>query len=274
MADAIDPVVSAAALTDEWGSVFPVDVRALAFEHTQRFADPVFAVEAAPVGVGFEGALYRLPRRGGWAILFNPDIPSPGRINFTLAHELGHYVCHRNLRRTGFECSSEMMRGTERDSAFRRLEREADRFASHLLMPAADFRCQVDGQTVTLDLIIHCAERYRTSFTAAALKWLELTEERAALVCARDGFILWGRSSEVARRSGLSFAAGSELPSGSVAASRTATDVTSHGSDLPLGVWNSDEGVREMTIFADEYDVSYSLVVFDSNARSHKPVSL
>ncbi|WP_097065482.1 hypothetical protein [Nitrosovibrio sp. Nv4] len=44
---------------------------------------------------------------------------------------------------------------------------------------------------VTAALGGHCANRYGTSFTAAALKWLELTDQAAVLAVARDGFIYW-----------------------------------------------------------------------------------
>jgi hypothetical protein len=47
-----------------------------------------------------------------------------------------------------------------------------------------------------LDIISHCADRYRVSLIAALLRWPEYTERRAVLVVSRDGFILWGRSSK------------------------------------------------------------------------------
>jgi Zn-dependent peptidase ImmA (M78 family) len=37
------------------------------------------------------------------------DATSKGRINFTLGHELGHYLLHRHLSPEGFRCSSRDM---------------------------------------------------------------------------------------------------------------------------------------------------------------------
>src|SRR3546814_7564717 len=63
-------------------------------------------------------------------------------------------------------------------------------------MPLDDFRRQIDAKVrVDLDIISHCADRYRVSLIAAVLRWLSYTQKRAVLVVSRDGFILWARSS-------------------------------------------------------------------------------
>ncbi len=96
---------------------------------------------------GFEGALGPLPKLGGWAILYNPAIRSLGRINYTLGHEFGHYLCHRHLKPTGFQCGESDVLG-----ATLQQEREADRFASYLLMPLDDFRAQIGNEKMTLEV--------------------------------------------------------------------------------------------------------------------------
>jgi hypothetical protein len=40
---------------------------------------------------------------------------------------------------------------------------------------------------VDLDMISHCADRYRVSLIAAVLRWLQYTARRAVLVISRDG---------------------------------------------------------------------------------------
>jgi hypothetical protein len=58
-----------------------------------------------------------------------------------------------------------------------------------------DFRRQVVGQQISLELLGHCAERYGVSLTAAILKWLEFTDVMRSrrwssvatvLCCGRD----------------------------------------------------------------------------------------
>jgi len=127
----------------------------------------------------FEGALVRAPLgRKGWGILFNTDIVSSGRINFTLAHEFGHYLLHRTSYPEGFNCSTEDM--VRWDTEYGRVERQANVFASYLLMPLDDFRRQLSPSAVPdLDALGAWADRYDVSLTAAALKWLSYTERRA-----------------------------------------------------------------------------------------------
>ncbi len=76
---------------------FPVDVKQLAYDYTKQVfpGDPISLVQGASLP-GFEGALFKAPEGElGWGIFYNSNITSPGRINFTLAHEFGHYLLHR-----------------------------------------------------------------------------------------------------------------------------------------------------------------------------------
>lgn len=252
-------------LSQLWGPRFPVDVRQIALEYSrQRYRDPVHAIKEADVGGQFEGALFPLTKRNGWAILYNPRIQSKGRINFTLGHELGHYLCHRQANAEGFQCSEQRVLGYDRNEAKRVIEREADTFASFLLMPLDDFRKQVDGQAMSIDLVAGCADRYDVSLTAAALKWVDFTPLCAAVVYADNGHILWARRSSLAKKQGVFFPFGTPLPVASVAASGSpSTDPAGRGVRLPAGVWQRQEGVTEFTIFADRYEATISLLIID-----------
>ena len=253
--DPTTPRAWANTLVRMWGPRFPVDVRQIALEYSTRFTDPVLTIAEAPVP-SFEGALAPLRKRGGWAILYNPDIRSAGRINYTLGHEWGHYLCHRHEAPTGFQCGESDVLGGSREQ-----EREADQFASYLLMPLDDYRAQVGNERLNLDLLKHCADRYDVSLTAAALKWLESTSLCAAVVVATNGFVLWCRRSAGAAQAGIFFARGMELPQGSLAADGNRL-ASADGLDLPSGVWWS-RPVREVAIFADSYEMTISLLIFE-----------
>lgn len=84
---------------------FPVDVPQLALECAQIFnwADPITKVQAAAIK-GFDGALFPGESRKEWLLLTNNTVTSPGRVRFTQAHELGHYILHR-MYRESFQCS-------------------------------------------------------------------------------------------------------------------------------------------------------------------------
>src|SRR6516225_6148907 len=75
---------------------FPVDVVALAKDAANQFrwADPIVKVQAESIK-NFEGALIPSEGKREWLLLYNKNLRSKGRIRFTQAHELGHYLLHR-----------------------------------------------------------------------------------------------------------------------------------------------------------------------------------
>ena len=150
-------------------------------------------------------------------------------------------------------------------------EADANQFAAYLLMPIGDFRRQLAGQRVTLDSLGHCAERYGVSLTAAILKWLEFTEERAVLVVSRDGFILWARSSEPALRTGAFFRTRNSalaIPETAIASRRCGVTYNRKVVALPPGVWFPREPVFETTIFSDRFDMTISLLQLERDPHA------
>lgn len=127
---------------------FPVEVAPIALEAANIFgwSDPITQVQAANIP-GFEGALFPGEDRKEWLLLYNQSMSSPGRVRFTQAHELGHYILHRQLRES-FNCSDADMHNWSADE--KDIEGQADLFASYLLMPLDDFRRQVN-EAVDLD---------------------------------------------------------------------------------------------------------------------------
>lgn len=247
---------------------FPVDVTRLALDYSRQcFPDPITMVKGAALD-GFEGGLFRNRNGKAWSIVYNYSLPVRGRINFVLAHEFGHYLCHRH-KLDEFMCSQRDMIEWDRADAAR--ETDANQFASYLLMPIADFRKQLAGQNITIDILSHCANRYGSSLTAAILKWLEFTEERAILVIARDGFFLWSRSSGPALRSGAYFrtrGAVRQLPEMSVASGRYGDLWDWRTLQLPPGVWFPREPTIETTIFSDRFDMTISLLQLERDGPS------
>lgn len=245
------------------GNRFPVNVESLALECASLFQlpDPIVRVEAADIR-GFEGGLFKTDE-AAWTILYNESLTSPGRIRFTKAHELGHYVLHRTRQDT-FECSAKDM--LEWTLAEKAIESDADKFASYLLMPLHDFRAQVTSD-VNLHVLGACAERYGVSLTAAILQWLSYTEEKAVLVMSRDGFMDWSSASEPAFNAGAYFATRKstiEVPASSLASNEQIAH-EKDGALLPASVWFPHAAptmqVREMKVSAEQYDCTLTLLV-------------
>jgi hypothetical protein len=194
---------------------FPVDVALVAKEYSaQRYPnDPVSLVIGRSLP-GFDGALYRAPAgKKGWGIFYNNAIASEGRINFTLGHEFGHYLIHRVAYPDGIQCGEQDV--VRWDSKYGQIEHQANVFSAGLLMPLDDFRRQIPQRDkVDLDMISHCADRYRVSLIAAVLHWLQYTARRAVLVVSRDGsYCGRGRALRRSRRAPSSGPPGRQLRS-------------------------------------------------------------
>ena len=253
---------------------FPIDVAGLAQDISrQLFPDaPITIVKGLQLSKGVEGMLMPGPDNSGeWGIIYNESIRSAGRRNFTLAHELGHYLLHRETHPGGLECTNRNM--ADWDSARNRIEAEANTFASYLLMPLDDFRAQIKGRAIDIDVMTELAERYAVSLTAAILKWMTITDKRAMIVVGKEGFIDWAWSSRPLLRSGIFYAARQtviELPPASLAAREVDADTGSHGHLHPAGVWKGSEPVREMTVFSPGNEMTITLLIYPDRGPSQR----
>jgi Zn-dependent peptidase ImmA (M78 family) len=253
---------------------FPVNVVELAHEAANLFQWPDSIVEVEGLSIkGLEGALFSNEEKTAWKLLYNNTLP-PGRTRFTQAHELGHYCLHR-LEQESFQCTEgDMLDWGDGPN----IEQQADTFASHLLMPLDDFRAQIRGEDVSLDLLGHCTERYGTSLTATILKWLECTNESAVFVMSREGYICWARSSKKAMEAGAYFTTRGRppiaIPEGSLAAN---SDVRHDrvGTNIASPHWfpRAEEQfpIREMKLTADGYDYTMSLLLLPRYVKAWAP---
>ena len=91
-----------------------------------KFRD-VLSINSAFVGVLTYG------NNGQCYVMVNQGIDNPGRRNFTIAHELGHYFLKHQLQSNSFYCCDDKI--TEEAQTADRIEHEANHFASCFLMP-------------------------------------------------------------------------------------------------------------------------------------------
>ena len=246
---------------------FPVDVKQLATDYSHhRFPDdPVTLIKGDSLP-GFDGALVQAPTgKKGWGIIYNNVIQSVGRINFTLAHEFGHYLMHREKYPNGIQCSTQDLVSWE--SEYGQIEYQANVFSAYLLMPFDDFRKQIDPKNKPmLDDLGGCADRYRVSLVASILRWLEFTERRSVLVMSREGFILWARSSASALKTGAFFRTAKRppipVPDSSLAAQLSSLGSVTGNANHDQGIWFS-EPCEELSLISDQYDFTISLLHLD-----------
>ncbi len=109
-----------------------------------------------------------------------------GRKQFTIAHEVGHfYMPHHQ---------SEMFRCTASDiQAYRgskKMESEANEFAAEFLLPGVELDKYL-MHPPNMATIREISSVYGTSLTATAVKVVELTMEKVAVVLSEAGEIKW-----------------------------------------------------------------------------------
>jgi Zn-dependent peptidase ImmA (M78 family) len=252
---------------------FPVPVEDVALQYSQqRFREtPIAKVQGEELD-GFDGMLAANKKRDKWMILYNSAVSSEGRKRFTVAHEFGHYLLHRHQQEE-FACGPGDIETSGEGKGSRDIEKEADDFATTLLMPLDDFRRQVGGETVSFELLGHCADRYGVSLTAAAIRWLEIAPERAVLVASRDDHMLWATSNEDAFNSGAYFATRKntiELPRSALAHSRNCTgkpQLRRTQARLWFPREPDEMPITEMTKVAGNYGYTLTLLVMPAAER-------
>ena len=154
---------------------------------TTPFGKGAVLLEPAPVTWGSsEGALVRNPDNPNeWGIFYN-DKARPERQRFTLAHELGHFVLHRQIQ-AKFNCDKESIY-TGADT-LKQIEREADEFASNLLMPGDLLRQRITGKRIDFYLLGELAKEFGVSLEAMCIRLIKFTEQRAVLVHWDYGYL-------------------------------------------------------------------------------------
>ena len=181
---------------------------------------------------GSEGALVRNPaNEAEWGIFYHPAA-RPERRRFTIAHELGHFVLHRE-RYGEFNCSKEAIY-SGLDSLVA-IEREADEFAGNLLMPGNLLRQRLADRRVDLHLLSALAHEFGVSLEALCIRFVKYTAERAVLLYWDHGYLKYQWPSTAARRTRVRLRPSgepAEPPPDTVAADATIAQEWA-GVDLP-----------------------------------------
>jgi len=139
---------------------------------------------------GAYGALFRAGNRFG--IIVSSTCPGEGHRRFTIAHELGHYHIPghvESLLAPGDSVAASLgghFRGRKDP-----IEVEADCFASELLLPDRFVRPFVRRVGHGLTAVRALAEQFRTSMSAAAIRYATVTGEPVLVVVSHDGTIEW-----------------------------------------------------------------------------------
>lgn len=128
---------------------------------------------------GVSGFLMRVGDTFG--IMYATHIASEGFIRFTIAHELGHYFIPGHAEQL-FPGGSGLHQSRNPFTSDDMLERQADHFASALLMPENLFRQAMNGCGQGILAIQTLAAQCKTSLTATAIRYAKFTDDAVAVI--------------------------------------------------------------------------------------------
>ena len=125
-------------------------------------------------------------------ITINSDIEFPGKRRFTLAHELGHYEMHRKtiVIHNDTDATLEYFKNGHQET-------EANQFATELLMPSYRFADYCSGKVFSPDLLRNLSNKFSTSITSVAYRYLELGQHPIFLFYSHNNKVkYWKNSSD------------------------------------------------------------------------------
>lgn len=150
----------------------------------------------------FDGLTWFEPQTDDFYIHLNTNAGKQNYLSkpkgrFTMAHELGHYFipAHRMGLMSGDLKPHGSVSYLTNQIAWQ-IEREADAFASTLLMPSQSVKEFVAGKKFSFKVIEDMAAKYQVSKSAAALRFSDIGNNPIMVVFAVDGKIRWVSHSE------------------------------------------------------------------------------
>jgi hypothetical protein len=122
----------------------------------------------------------------GAEILINDAIENQGRKKFTAAHEIGHVLMHiQTGQQSQFECTQNDIEG--RGGNNKKFEKEANEFASSLLMPKSLIGSIISRNDLSWQLVQSIYGDCQTSLEATARRAVRLSNEACALIIHKQG---------------------------------------------------------------------------------------
>ncbi len=133
---------------------------------------------------GSEGRISRIGENG--IISINSNIEYQPSKNFIIAHEIGHFLLHKDLMicsDTSKTLSDWHKKGPQ--------EEEANSFAAELLMPSDQFLEKVKGKKMSFELINDVSHYFNVSKLSAFIKYVSHGDYPVMVIYMEDGFIKW-----------------------------------------------------------------------------------
>ena len=142
---------------------------------------------------GLEGCLGMTIRvDGNIGVMVSNNIPEEGKKLFTAAHELGHVVLPSHAKINSFKCTTNDLWGNSKKPH----EIEANQFAAEWLMPKEIYKLRCAKSEPDFVSISRLGNEFNVSLTAAAMRFVEVTDHEVLLVASENGMMKYFRSSQ------------------------------------------------------------------------------
>lgn len=197
------------------------DLRVFSIEDLRLLREIAYERGATVLEEHLDGMEAQVVSLGQEAIItISTTVKNHRRRRFAIAHELGHLEMHRGETSVSL-CVAADINGWKvggKNRVFNR-EREADLFAAALLLPERFFKPLCQSFTPSFDLIENLSNRFDTSLTATAKRYMDFCSEACVIVYAADGVIRGYTPSAEFKRLGIVIPVGESLDPYSLAAS-------------------------------------------------------
>lgn len=218
--------------------------------------------------IGTEGRLVKLGDSG--IISVRAGIPEAGRRRFIIAHEIGHFEMHKKDENQLDLCTQSDLEYEYHGS--RPEEKEASAFATELLLPEEIFGPPARNAEIGFNLVRKLADEFDTTLTLTAMRMIQFTSYRAALVASENGKIKWVRASPTF---GYQLPYRAPLDEGTIAADVHSTKEAPPKSQLVLaGSWikntsvDPDKAMREECLWLGRYGTALSLIWMEQDVEA------
>lgn len=187
----ITPKQSAIDLDISWkaksSNTYPVDLNVLVRDVVNlESGNDLLHLEEAEFSNGILGLLTRKENTRNWVAIVQKKIPYLGRKRFTKAHEIYHFIGHRNLQ-SKFECNNKDL---SLSLAGEDVEREANAFAAELLIPASIIRQHLSSE-FCYENALAIAFMLSASVEPVSNRWVKMSAKPLIFVKSRDGHVLY-----------------------------------------------------------------------------------
>lgn len=177
------PKIQASSLLKELGVK---DLRGMDLEGIARFKDIYY--QEMPMS-GAQGRIIFTEKSA--KITINTSITNIRQKRFVIAHELGHFSLHRNVKGM-FNCDEKSFYDYHSKGG---QEVEANEFAAELLMPSNLFKIKSQKLDFGIPVIQEMSEYFESSITATSIRYVEYGPKPIAMVFSQDSKVKWTKFS-------------------------------------------------------------------------------